>query len=957
VRGLRALLGLLLLASLGLGGPARAADPLTQGLGAAATGRWEEARAALRAATVGPTRAQALLALAELELSLGRFAAAGEWIEEAGLVPGLEAPAALLTGRSLRAQGRYAAARTAFAESLRIDPALLAAGVELGTLELALGRRAQALQVLEPLLAQRERGARQSAHDLVLLGRAAVALGRIRAGFDALDQATVAAPDSVEAHLELALAALSRDDLVHAQQGFAAALQRNPRHPRVLVGAARLRERLGEPPERVEELLAQAVEQDPGCPEAWRLRAELALADQRSAAARAALAPALERNPNDLEALALLAASYSLEDDGAALRRVEQQVRALHPRPAALYVTLATVAERAYRYPDAVRLARKALELDPDHWPALLPLGINLTRTGHEAEGRRALERSYEQNPYSVQVTNLLNLFERFLAPYRTLRVGPFSLRGHEDELPLLTLWVAPLLQESWEALRKVWGFTPKTPLAVEIFHEPELFGLRSVGLPAVMSHGISFGGLVTARSPATNDFNWAQVLSHELSHIFGLQRSRHRVPRWFTEGTAEVQARRLRPAWDRHHEEALHAALRAGTLPRLADLDQAFTHAAALGDVLVAYQQAAWGVDFLCERWGDAIVPALHLPLARGQRVPAAVEQATGLRWEELEQRYRAWVGQRLAPLDAGWSLDPQRYRDAAAIARRVAERPEDPEALADAAWSLLLQGPQPPPDPAEALVLARRALARAPKAPAALHAAARAALSLGRSTEAGQHVAALRAVAGEGRTQLSLEAELALARGDELEARPLLLRAWAAGPAEPRLARLLLRLAESTGDAAERLEALQRVAAVDQHDPRVALRAARALFERGEPAAAAPLLRQALESGLFLPAVHALGRDLALAQQDAAAALRHEFSRLYLEAAVPHAGAAAAGGPAAEPSAGEVEFARALRASGGSGAAQKALLRGLRGQERHRRVRQVLARLQAAAQAAARP
>ena len=61
-------------------------------------------------------------------------------------------------------------------------------------------------------------------------------------------------------------------------------------------------------------------------------------------------------------------------------------------------------------------------------------------------------------------------------------------------------------------------------------------------------------------------------VLAHELAHVFSLQLSRSRVPRWFTEGLAELETARLRPDWRRQADVELAAALDGGQLPGLLD-------------------------------------------------------------------------------------------------------------------------------------------------------------------------------------------------------------------------------------------------------------------------------------------------------------------------------------------------------------------------------------------------
>jgi hypothetical protein len=58
-------------------------------------------------------------------------------------------------------------------------------------------------------------------------------------------------------------------------------------------------------------------------------------------------------------------------------------------------------------------------------------------------------------------------------------------------------------------------------------------------------------------------------VLTHELAHVFAIQLSRSRVPRWFTEGLSEVETARLRPEWTRHDDAALYARFAAASCRR----------------------------------------------------------------------------------------------------------------------------------------------------------------------------------------------------------------------------------------------------------------------------------------------------------------------------------------------------------------------------------------------------
>ena len=59
----------------------------------------------------------------------------------------------------------------------------------------------------------------------------------------------------------------------------------------------------------------------------------------------------------------------------------------------------------------------------------------------------------------------------------------------------------------------------------------------------------------LAAISPKAEPFNWGNVLWHELGHVFAIQLSKSRVPRWFTEGLSEYETVRARPEWRREND------------------------------------------------------------------------------------------------------------------------------------------------------------------------------------------------------------------------------------------------------------------------------------------------------------------------------------------------------------------------------------------------------------------
>ena len=99
-------------------------------------------------------------------------------------------------------------------------------------------------------------------------------------------------------------------------------------------------------------------------------------------------------------------------------------------------------------------------------------------------------------------------------------------------------------------------------PVQVEVYPDHEDFAVRTMGMPGLGALGVTFGQVVAMDSPSAHkpgDFNWGSTLWHEMSHVYILSATNHRVPRWFTEGLAVHEETQVSPEWgDRISPEIL---------------------------------------------------------------------------------------------------------------------------------------------------------------------------------------------------------------------------------------------------------------------------------------------------------------------------------------------------------------------------------------------------------------
>lgn len=669
----------------------------------------------------------------------------------------------------------------------------------------------------------------EAAHDarnaagLAYVGSAAHALGAVRDANTAYQESVAADPRRVETQLEWARLFLEKYDAGHAEECVRDALRVNPEHPVAHALYARIRMAQNYNFVEAEQHLTRALAVNPNLAMARVTRAGLALYDLDTAAAERELAAIIEHDPSDLEALSVRAASRFLADDMPGFEAAKREVLRRHTTYSTLFTIIAEYAEWEHRYPAIVGMAREAITLNPRDSLAQAMLGMNLLRMGEEEQGLTALRDAWRRDRYNVQVFNTLNLFEDVIpAQYVSFEQQPFRFRMHQEERPVLERYVPRHLGAAYADMVRRYGFTPEGPLAMELYADVQHFSLRTTGLPNLGVQGVCFGKVVTAISPRGGPFNWGQITWHELAHVFHIQLSHNHVPRWFTEGLAEYETIVARPEWRREMDHDLHAAIVAGRLPAIVDMNRAFTHARSAQDMMVAYYASSQMVVFIAERFGFAQVPRMLRAWGEGKTTAEVIQQVLGVSAADLDTQFRAHTRARLAALDGQFNVDLSGYTDLEALEAAATAAPNDASALARLAAARLIHG-----DTERATADLARALQLNPNEPVALYLTARLALAEERFPEAR---AALEKIVTTGRDGFDLRLLLgraALAADDVAAARAHLEAATRLQPWRSTAWLGLFEIGTQTDDADLRRRALMRLVDLEEHDRELHARA----------------------------------------------------------------------------------------------------------------------------------
>jgi len=443
---------------------------------------------------------------------------------------------------------------------------------------------------------------------------------------------------------------------------FQEAIERDPKNAQAYLGLA-LVSADGFDNKAVDEA-KKALDLDPKLVEAHELLANLELEDSDTQAASAQADEALKISSEALDAMSIHAAIEVLAD-----RSPEEwlaKVKQVNPTYGEAYAIVAHHLFLNRRYDDAVAYYRKAIEADPRLWSARSELGINLMRLGQEEEPLRQLQMCYDngyRDPATINSLRLLDSYKNFL----TFRDDTSIIKLHKKEAELLLPYVQSEVDRSIATYEKKYKMKLPDPVQVELYPDHEDFAVRTLGMPGIGALGVTFGEVLAMDSPSgrpPGTYQWGSTLWHEMSHVFILTATNHRVPRWFTEGLSVHEETQVSPEWgDRVSPEILIAVRDKKLLP-VAELEGGFVRPQYESQVIVSYFQAGRILDYIQDRWGlDKILDMVH-SFAQSKTTPEAIQENLGMSPDEFDKQFFAWLYEQKALGKMAASFDEWRNR-----------------------------------------------------------------------------------------------------------------------------------------------------------------------------------------------------------------------------------------------------------------------------------------------------
>lgn len=512
---------------------------------------------------------------------------------------------------ALRANGQSSRARSVVRQALQVQPDPPVAGQSRATVaygELVLTEKVDAKEVLKRIF----------------------------------DPAKKVDPGGRAAYLAIGRLALAHHDRELAAENFREGLKRFPGDPEFSLGLEQagvaLPKDLQNPDEGISSYLDLALRANPKFTEALLARAEKLGGGNDFNGARTALDQALAVNPDQPEAWAQLAALALLGEDADAAEKSLKNARKFWKGNPRVSEIVGVILAAHYRFAEAIDHLKQASEEDPESPAIHFELGSNQLRFGQLEDGWKNVALAHELDPYHVAAFNLITLRDK-LKDYPVREKDGVRLRMSPEDMAVFGTRALELAARAKHTLAEKYQIKLSQPVMVEMLPKQEDFAIRTFGLPGGESFlGVCFGPLITTTSPRgrLGRANWEAVVWHEMAHAITLSASRHRIPRWLSEGISVYEERQVRPGWGQGMTSEYRERFLSGKVPPIAKLDESF----AGPDIMLGYYHASLVAEFVVERFGISAMRSILADLSAGKSMEIALSKRT-LPLAELETAF----------------------------------------------------------------------------------------------------------------------------------------------------------------------------------------------------------------------------------------------------------------------------------------------------------------------------
>jgi tetratricopeptide (TPR) repeat protein len=482
-----------------------------------------------------------------------------------------------------------------------------------------------------------------------------------KAAFEALVKAN---PKNAEYRVRYGQLFYERFNAEEAQKLFEEALAIDPKNAHALLAEAQIAADAFDP--KANEFATQALVSDPKLYEAHELMARIALEDDNTKKADSEADAALAIKSDALEAIAIKASIDLLAD------KESPWVAKIGNRGEG-YETIAHFYMINRRYEESIQYLVKAVTATPDLWKAHSELGVNLMRLGREGDARKELQLAYDNHFRDAETANTLTLMDSY-SKFTTFETRSTALRLNKKEADVLRPYFQEELDRAMATYEKKYKFHLNVPVQVEVYPDHEDFAVRTMGMPGLGALGVTFNNYIAMDSPSgrpPGQFHWASTLWHELSHVYVLEMTNERVPRWFTEGLSVHEETAASPDWGDRLSPEIIAAIRDKKLLPIAEIDRGFVHPTYQAQVIVSYYEAGKICDYISERWGESKLLDMIHEFAKNRPTVDVIKEQLGVTPEAFDKDFLAMIDKETSKTVAGFSDWTKQVREISQLAK----------------------------------------------------------------------------------------------------------------------------------------------------------------------------------------------------------------------------------------------------------------------------------------------
>ena len=446
------------------------------------------------------------------------------------------------------------------------------------------------------------------------------------------------------------------------------------------------------------------------------LEARNLLHQRRPKEAEGPIARVLKRQPNNLEALGLQAATYALQLREEQANEVLAKVDKLDADNATAYFDVAEQLGALRQYPRAIAKYKTAIERAPWWTAARNGLGLLYTQSGDEDEARAALEEARKLDPFNLATTNYLRLLDD-MDKFARKETEHFIVLYDAGQDPIIPEYFADYLESIHAEVSDDFKHEPSVKTIIEVFPSHDQFSVRTTGSPWIGTVGASTGRVIALCTPRVGEntlgtYNWAQVLRHEYTHTVTLSATDNRIAHWMTEGLAVLEEEGpMRWDW----VPMLYRAVKTNELFTLDELTWAFVRPKKPHHRTLGYAQSFWVCRYIEQTQGRQALLKMLAEFKAGGRQEDVFPKVLGKSISEFEREFFAWAAAQVAK----WGYDDEttkKYKELKPRAEALSRGRQDEAAIK--AWQEIHALRPMDPLPRQRMAVSYLALKKYPEA-----------------------------------------------------------------------------------------------------------------------------------------------------------------------------------------------------------------------------------------------